>query len=198
MPIFRQTSEEFGHCGRAMFADIRCRTVGTHQSPESAGFACQLDEGVKCVAGSNSECADYEISLLCDCSRPPSTDTPITFPEPVTPVDPSPLPDLPEQCDEGWTDWMNHNKPDYFGEFETLESLRSVYSFCADHQIQEVECRQASTGDDLRLTKCDLTGSTCRNNGQLACMQRYINQFTFLMVLDRKILMEIRNSFCQL
>ena len=51
-----------------MYAEIKCRTVHSHQSVNDAGHgaSCTLQTGLQC---SGPKCQDYEISILCDCSK---------------------------------------------------------------------------------------------------------------------------------
>ena len=80
--------------------------------------------------------------------------------------------DLPEVCEDKWTPWLNAHVPNEYGEFETIEQLRRVHSFCPKHYIKEVECRKDDGSALFDYFKCDITGATCRNNGNCLTIYR--------------------------
>ena len=70
-----QTTAGQGYCGRDMYADIRCRVVGSQERWDTTGqgVGCSLQDGLTCRGRSDKSaraqdtCHDYEISILCDC-----------------------------------------------------------------------------------------------------------------------------------
>lgn len=68
-----------------------------------------------------------------------------------------------------WTPWVNKNKPDDSGEFESLWDMKSVVKFCDVLAVKAIECRTAGTHikfDEVTGQKgvvCDL------NNKGLLC-----------------------------
>lgn len=55
-------------------------------------------------------------------------------------------PTLPPVCEEtGWTPWMSALLPDSEGESETFDMLRVNHHFCAENEIQDIECRTSLT-----------------------------------------------------
>lgn len=68
-----------------------------------------------------------------------------------------------------WTPWVNKNKPDASGEFESLWDMKSIVKFCDVHAVKAIECRTAGTHIDFnevvgqKDVVCDL------NNKGLLC-----------------------------
>ncbi|XP_055937840.1 hemocytin-like [Argiope bruennichi] len=139
-PSLKATYEEF--CGFTNMTTIECRVAETKISAQEAGqnVICELPTGLVCVDTDQNGriCEDYEIRMYCDCG--PMLET-TTLP-PVT----TPLITQPPECHaNGWTAWMSSVLPSEQGEFETLERLRVNHIFCANQDIDDIECRSTRT-----------------------------------------------------
>jgi len=59
-------------CDREHIVDIKCRSVKEHLSPKETGLdvECSLERGLYCQSHPDLPCVDFEISVLCLCSKP--------------------------------------------------------------------------------------------------------------------------------
>ncbi|XP_048245056.1 mucin-19-like isoform X7 [Haliotis rufescens] len=86
----------------------------------------------------------------------------------------------PYSCTEGWSSWMNIDRPTIShsfefegeGDHEDLDALRYYYSFCS--QPSSVQCRSATSGQMYHMTadvgtECNIKqGFSCANDKQAA------------------------------
>ncbi|XP_078600776.1 uncharacterized protein LOC144875877 isoform X3 [Branchiostoma floridae x Branchiostoma japonicum] len=119
-------------------------------------------------------------------NEPPATSTAhqTTSPGTTIPTTQMTLPPLCEYPDRDfWTQWMSVGHPgNGQGDIDTIEILRTKYSFCENNMITAIDCRVISLHqtpeDEGQKVICDSQiGLICDNTDQQACMDYEVRFF---------------------
>ncbi|XP_019625453.1 PREDICTED: mucin-5AC-like isoform X5 [Branchiostoma belcheri] len=107
-----------------------------------------------------------------------------TSPGTTIPTTPQTLPPLCEYPDRDfWTQWMSVGHPgNGLGDIDTIEILRTKYSFCENNMITAIDCRVISLHDSPedagQKVVCDAQiGLICVNSDQQACYDYEVRFF---------------------
>ncbi|XP_077527874.1 hemocytin-like isoform X2 [Haemaphysalis longicornis] len=140
-------------------AAIECRVEAdkTHWTQTGQKVQCSMEQGLQCWNSDNGPqgCLDYQVRFYCPCEEYVQTTTA----------------EVPRECRQGWSPWINGHLLDRRGDEESLQSARES-GLLECPTPTSMECREADTKlpwdqSGLIGVRCDLSaGLRCRSSSQ--------------------------------